>query len=93
MDAFTARARNFEFRKLAVHGAISGLFFAQTLSWQQLVDSLIVTLVGVEKESPAIAFWRAMIITMFTTLVAWGIISIAHACERCEQRLTSSVEG
>ena len=87
METFATRARNLELRHLAVHGAISGLFFAQTVSWQQLVDTLVVSLLGVAENEPAVAFWRAIIVTVFTSLVAWGIITVAHKCDRCEHSM------
>lgn len=78
-----AQARGMELRTVAIHGAISGLFFAQTVTWQQLVDVLIVHVFGVETDEPWAALWRAMLVTLFTTSLAWAMLTLSRRCESC----------
>lgn len=80
MDNFASEVRNLEFRKLAVHGAVSGLFFAQTVTWQQLVDVLVVKVIGVATEDPGYAFWRAILVTLFTSALAWLVLIVSRRC-------------
>lgn len=77
---------HFELRKLGLQGAISGLFFAQTVSWQEFVDSIIVRLVGTSTNDPQVALWRAMLITLFTSGTAWLLLVIARRCDKCTCR-------
>ena len=84
--AFATNAERFELRKLALHGALSGLFFAQTLSWQELVDALVVRVVGTTSDDPAVAFWRALAITLFTCTTAYALLKLASCCAPVEER-------
>ena len=93
MNSFEERARNMEFQKLLVQGAVSGLFFAQTLSWQQLVDVLVVLILGTAKDDPEVALWRAVIVTILTSLAAWFIISVAQWCDRCGRGISGRLQA
>ena len=75
--------RNLELRNLALQGAISGLFFAQTVSWQELVDVIIVEVAGGSASEPVSALWRAIVVTLFTTFTAWGLLVLARRCDAC----------
>lgn len=75
-----AAAPHFELRKLAVHGAVSGLFFAQTVSWQHLIEVVIESVFGVASTNPWFAFWRALLVTAFTSCLAWVIVTAARVC-------------
>ena len=81
---FAVEARNLEFRKIAVQGAVSGLFFAQTVSWQELVDSIVTHFVGVSSSDPWFALWRAILVTAMTTGVAWLLLVLVRRCDRPE---------
>ena len=77
--------RHLELRKLAVHGAVSGLFFAQTVTWQQLVDVLVVHVAGVTSDDPWFALWRALLVTLMTTGMAWLVLWVGRRCETCSR--------
>ena len=81
--AFATEAQGLKFRKIAVQGAVSGLFFAQTLAWQEVVDAMIIHLLGVATDDPAFALWRAFLVTLFTSTLAWFILTVARRCEAC----------
>jgi len=74
------RQRYSEVRKLAVQGAVSGLFFAQTVSWQQLVDAIVVNILGVASDGPWYALWKAVVVTVLTTMMAWGVLVATRRC-------------
>lgn len=86
--------QHFEIRKLAVHGAVSGLFFAQTMSWQHLIDVVIEKIFGVSTDDPWFALWRAVLVTGFTTALAWTIVVAARRCTDvvCSSVPTPSIE-
>lgn len=84
MSTFALEVRGFELRKLAVHGAVSGLFFAQTVSWQQLIDVVIERVFGVATDDPWFALWRAVLVTLFTSALAWLLLAAARRC--CRER-------
>lgn len=81
MDAqhFAAEARDLDLRTIAVHGAVSGLFFAQTLAWQEVVDTVLVEVVGVSPDDTVGALGRAALVTLLTTGATWAIVV---ACRR-----------
>jgi hypothetical protein len=81
---FAVEARNLEFRKIAVQGAVSGLFFAQTVSWQELVDAIVTHVVGVSSSDPWFALWRAVLVTLMTTGVAYVLLVCVRRCDRAE---------
>ena len=83
---FAVEARNLEFRKIAVQGAVSGLFFAQTVSWQELVDAIVTHYIGGSSTDPWFALWRAILVTGMTTGVAWLLLVCVRRCDRPENR-------
>lgn len=83
-------ARNFEMRTIVVHGAVAGLFFAQTMSWQQFVDAVITSFLGGTVDDPTTAFGRAVLITLLTSCAAWAITATSRWCGSLS---TASVEN
>lgn len=82
MDERIENAGRFELRKIAVQGAISGLFFAQSVSWQQLIDVMVVRAFGVHTDDPWFALCRTLMITLYTSAVAWVVLLISRRCGR-----------
>ena len=78
-----AAARHLELRHLAVQGAVSGLFFAQTLSWQQFIDVLVVHVFGASADEPGPALGRALLVTLFTSGLAWLVLLVGRRCAEC----------
>ena len=75
--------RDLDLCNLIRHGAVSGLVFAQSLSWQQAIDSILVHFLGdAEGDEPARALWRAVLVTMLTGAAAWAVIVSTTRCTR-----------
>lgn len=82
MNERVANAERFELRKIAVQGAVSGLFFAQSVSWQQLIDVLIVRAFGAQTDEPWFALGRTLMVTLYTSAVAWVVLMANRRCEQ-----------
>lgn len=82
---FRTDARDFNIKKIALHGAVGGLFFAQTVAWQEVVDVIIVQVLGTDSTTSnvGVAFLRGVLVTLFTTVLAWGLVAFTHRCNCC----------
>ena len=86
---------HFQVHQLALQGAVGGLFFAQTVAWQELVDAIIVHVAGPVADHPWAALGRAVAITLFTTASAYVLVRVARgcACVRPVVRLVGAESG
>lgn len=78
---FVQRAERLSVAELMAQGAITGLFISQSVAWQDLIASGLEHVFKVAPSEPLFALWRAMLVTLFTTTAAWGILFVMRRCQ------------
>ena len=91
MQAFSANVARWDVRAVALNGFLTGSFLAQSMSWQDVVDAVLIEVVGGSEDDPLRALLRACIVTFLTVTSAWLVLRCCHCFNRPQTEPTPSI--